>query len=202
MSLSLSIVIPTSDILLEKNYSFVSGNGNGSPLSCDNSYWSLAIYEVWDKDRVYRHLMDMIKSLISDTLIAQHNMDFGNTQKFFIQRCKISEGLRIYNILSEDSFKLIPALKILYDVNEKYDNMLKQVSLDKMYEVIYNKIVQLQVDIQTSEEKSSIQKNLFDQEKGLAEFMIRNFKEFGGSKDNYESLNRLIEGVDMELYHW
>lgn len=201
MSLSLSIVIPTSDILLNKKYSFVSGNG--FPLSCDNSYWSLAVYEVWDSDRVYRHLMEMIKSLISDTLIAQHNMDFENTQKFFTQRCKISEGLRIYNILAEDdSFKLIPALKILYDVNQKYDNMLKEVQLDKMYEVIYNKIVQLQVDIQTAEEKSSIQKNFFDKEKELAEFMIRNYKEFGGNIHNCETLIRLVEGVDMELYHW
>jgi hypothetical protein len=122
MSISLSIIIPTSDILLNKNYSSVYGSG--SPLSCDDSFWSLVIYEFWDRLSIHNHLMGMIRSLLNDTLRAHNNMDFSKEirENFYIRRKKINEGINIYNILSKkESLALISAIKILYDVNEKYD---------------------------------------------------------------------------------
>jgi len=196
---SLSIIIPTIDNLLDKDCASISGNG--PPLSADNSLWSLAVYEVWDSVYVYRDLKAMIEYLWEEIDCASFYMDFRKEtrQKFEHQRLKVTEGVAMLYMSGEENkaYNLLPMLNILVGSSQKYDDMYSKVC--EMYEEIYHRILQLQVDIQVCADKE-MEFCDFIKEKKLIQAAMKKFKEIGGIEEEMRILNRLMEGVDIELW--
>ena len=195
--MELSIVIPTSEILVNKDYAFIEGKG--SPLSRDDSFWSLAVYEVWDSKYVYRDLKEMITSLWMDINCAQHYVDFKKEtrDKFDKRRLKITAGVSILYLSGEEekSYKLLPLLGMLLESNKKYNVMFEKIGVCDLFSEISNHLIQIQVDIQCSS-KEKLQE--FKDERDLIFIDIQKFEEIGITEE-VRRLLRLMKGVDMEI---
>ena len=199
-TISLSIVIPdVSDVSnLSKKYYTICGSG--FPLSSeDYSLWSLAVYEVWETNKIYMHLMLKIHELIYDIQKAKQESDFSKeTRKNIgIEMIKIGEAVKMFNFISNESYKIFHAVVELFETNREYDNKYNQVQLTEIYQKIYNDMVQLQVDIQTSKKKDNPS---FTTEKNKLLENLKMFKFLGGNASEIESLDRLMDGINVELY--
>ena len=63
MAFDLSIIIPTEDILVQKDFYSISGGGQA--FESDVSMWYSAIYEVWaDNERADKIYSDVLKMII------------------------------------------------------------------------------------------------------------------------------------------
>jgi len=136
--MSLSIIIPTVDNLLDdkddkddKDYSSICRGG--SPLSVDNSLWSLAVYEVWDSVYVYRDLKDMIEYLWEEIDCASFYMDFRKKtrERFERQLFKVTEGVSMLYLSGEEgkTYNLLPMLNVLAGSSKKYEDMIRKIEL-------------------------------------------------------------------------
>ena len=199
--LSLSIVIPTSDILIDKEYATICGNGH--PLVRDDSFWSLAFYEVWGSYLLfYRDLKEMIKCLYEDMDCSIFYSDFSKEtrEKFETERSKITEGVAMLYMVGEEekAYELIPDLIKLVKITQDYDMLALNVStMCDMYKEICNHIRQLHVDIQVSSDKTDLPE--FKKEKGLIEVEMNTFKEIGGTVEEMEYFEKLMDGVEMGI---
>ena len=200
MSLSLSIVIPDENLSLKKDY--ITIYGNGSPIfqnNLDNSLWSVAVYEVWQAPYIYLHLKFMMEELICNIKKANKDVDFSieTYKNIGLELMKIGEGFKM--LLSEFKYfsAIFPLFQELFKINQEYNDKFKQAKLTETYQKIYNDIVQLQVDIQTSEKKD-IPEFLIQKEKLSKD--INMFKLLGGSKEEIESLYYLMDGINVELF--
>jgi hypothetical protein len=196
--ISLSIIIPDEKLSLNKEYATVFGCGSPFQNNLDDSLWSLAIYEVWEAPYIYKHLKFMIEELIYIIKKANEIVDFSTEtyKNIGLKLLKIGEGLGEGLKISSGFSTIFPLFQELFEINREYNDKFKQAKIIEIYHTIYNNIVQLQVDIETSEKKD-IPEFLIEKDKLIKD--INMFKLLG-SKEEIKSLEYLMEGVDIELF--
>ena len=94
--MDLSIIVPTKDLLVKKNYYGIQGGGEVFKYG-NVSLWGSAIYELWDGDDIYEDLSYRIKVLISDIDCAEYHEDFSMKTQDELQAEKerVVEGIQI-----------------------------------------------------------------------------------------------------------
>lgn len=195
-----SIIIPSSELFIEGYY--VSYNRDHfQPLASDNSLWPISVYEIWDNEEIYEDISQKINDLYAEFNRCEYHEDFSlkTIEKLESEKKRIVEGIKI---LSHRGYKglrkITEDLKTLFLAAKSYVNA--QNKLKKVMEMVENlsyRIIQLQVDIQTS--SSNADPNKFYEEQKECEEEMSNLYDLGANNEEIKRLRRLMEGVELEL---
>ncbi len=201
---SLSVKIPLQEDLVEKNFYFIHSKPN--PIFNDNSLWGSAIYEIWNNKKVYNDLYSSIKQYVIEVDCALYYKDFSDktTRQLDLTKNILIEGVKF---CGEDKNGLLYPLKDMLDILKRYLDAKEVAKKEKsIIDSLSNKIVQLQVDMQTSmmdfygkcycqqcdeyaeffEERSEIRKEIK---------WVENF----ANKEEMKKLRNLFKGLKMEF---
>lgn len=204
---SLSVKIPSSEDLVEKNFYFLQSKEN--PIVDDNSLWGSAIYEVWHSSHVYYDLYSSIKQYVTEVDCALHYKDFSakTTKNLEMTKKILLEGVQF---CGQEKNGLIEPLRDMLDILKRYldaKEIAKKENIMKEVETLSNRIVQLQVDIQVSildfYDKCYCQQcddyaEFFEERSEIRKEMKR-LKKNGANKEEMKRLTRLFRGLKMEF---
>lgn len=205
---SLSVKIPSSEDLVEKNFYFLQSKEN--PIVEDNSLWGSAIYEVWHSRDVYDDLYSSIKQYVAEVDCALHYKDFSakTTKELDMTKNILLEGVQF---CGQEKNGLLEPLRNMLDILKRYleakEITKKEKLIVKEVETLSNRIVQLQVDIQVSmldfSDKCYCQQcddyaEFFEERSEIRKEMKR-LKKNGANKEEMKRLTRLLRGLKMEF---
>ena len=202
MAFDLSIIIPTEDILVQKDFYSIAGGGKAFEI--DVSMWHTAIYEVWHVDDVYQDLLYKIKETTYDIKYAKNHEDFSKKKQDELQADKdrVVEGVLILSRMGfQNSLGLLSDLQELLGAAEGYvQKRLRILKIVEIVEKIKNRIRQLQVDIDVdiqSRNYEGISEYRKEEESIKAEM---NFLEkFGANGREVRKLRSMLKGAQMDI---
>jgi hypothetical protein len=202
MAFDLSIIIPTDDILVQKDFYSIAGGGKAFEI--DVSMWHTAVYEVWHVDDVYQDLLYKIKETTYDIKYAKNHEDFSKKKQDELQADKdrVVEGVLILSRMGfQNSLGLLSDLQALRDAAEGYvQKSLRILKIVEIVEKIKNRIRQLQVDIDVdiqSRNYEGISEYRKEEESIKAEM---NFLEkFGANGREVRKLRSMLKGAQMDI---
>ena len=202
MAFDLSIIIPTEDILVEKDFYSISGGGKAFEI--DVSMWYTAIYEVWHVDDVYQDLLYRIKETTYDIKYANHHEDFSKKKQDELQAGKdrVVEGVLILSRMGYvNSLGLLHDLEILLDVAEGYvQKLLRVLKIVEIVEKTETRIRQLQVDIDVdiqSRNYEGISEYRKEEESLKIEMVF--LEKFGANGRELRKLRSMLKGAHMDI---
>jgi len=202
MAFDLSIIIPTEDILVQKDFYSIAGGGKAFEI--DVSMWHTAIYEVWHVDDVYQDLLYKIKETTYDIKYAKNHEDFSKKKQDQLQADKdrVVEGVLILSRMGyQNSLGLLHDLEILLDAAEGYvQKLLRVLKIVEIVEKTENRIRQLQVDIDVDIQSRNYEgiSDYRKEEESLKKEM--NFLEkFGANGRELRKLRSMLKGAQMDI---
>lgn len=150
-----SIIIPSDDLIIDKPFSTVYGNGPVmAPDTTPNRMfrWSSVVYEMWDEEEIYNDLSHNIDQLYEDFDCAEYHEDFSQKtmKELDAGRNRVVEGIKTLIILKSEKRKnLIHKMEVLLISGEKYVNKrLRIIKAMEMTEKLLNRIKQFRVDVE------------------------------------------------------
>lgn len=194
-----SIIIPSPELFIEGYYVSYSRD-HFQPLASDNSLWPISVYEIWDNEEIYEDISQKINDLYDEFDRCEYHEDFSlkTIENLESAKKRIVEGIKI---LSHRGYKglhkITEDLKTLFLAAKSYvnaQNRLKKVV--EMVEKLSYRIIQLQVDIQTS---SNADPSEFYEEQKECEEEMSNLYDLGANDEEMKRLRRLMEGVELDL---
>ena len=202
MAFDLSIIIPTDDILVQKDFYSIAGGGKAFEI--DVSMWHTAVYEVWHVDDVYQDLLYKIKETTYDIKYAKNHEDFSKKKQDELQADKdrVVEGVLILSRMGfQNSLGLLSDLQELLGAAEGYvQKRLRILKIVEIVEKIKNRIRQLQVDIDVdiqSRNYEGISEYRKEEESIKAEM---NFLEkFVANGREVRKLRSMLKGAQMDI---
>jgi hypothetical protein len=204
MAFDLSIIIPTEDILVQKDFYSIAGGGKAFEI--DISMWHTAIYEVWHVDDVYQDLLYKIKETTYDIKYAKNHEDFSKKKQDQLQADKdrVVEVFLILSLRYKDPLGLMGLLSDLQELLEAAEGYVqKRLRILKIVEIVEkteNRIRQLQVDIDVdiqSRNYEGISEYRKEEESIKAEM---NFLEKSGANGReLRKLRSKLKGAQMDI---
>lgn len=201
MALDLSIIVPTTDNIVEGK--FYHKIGGGEVFRKGNvSLWGTVIYEIWSSysvHSIYTDISDRIKDLTSDIEYADYHKDFSKkTQdELEAEKNRITEGVKILLNVGYPTEELYHNMSLLLDTAERYVN--KRIRIEKTVELVEQlelRIKQLQIDAQTGDFRDIKQ---FKKEMEEIKKEIKFLKNFGANKKEMERLRRLARYAKKDI---
>lgn len=186
--ISLSIIIPSNDLLIKKDY--ISVYGKGCPLVNDsvNDMWITTIYYSWDLNDICSDINRRLLSIgVPDGILDVESPEISIVREgICIMKDRIGDN--IYNpyhfIVSGLSSILENKLKVM-DIMNQNNRFQKEIIMNRME----NFITRLKKG-----EKVEI-----DKEKKELNEIVKNFKNMGASKDYLREIGKKTKAVYIAI---
>lgn len=180
-----SIQIPSSDMLVEKD--FISIQGGITPIENDNSTWITVVYELWGITSIENDLQDRIGKL---DLIA-----LDEAAKSVIN---IEEGIRIFEERLNTNPYLCRYMKKTYVDNIAYPLKFKKIQIemkrkyiDAKKEQLINRMEKFRQDLETRQ----VIGEMIDKEKKEINKEMSDIRKMGADREYLRQIGRVMKTV-------
>ena len=175
MSTSLSIIIPTNDLLIQKDY--IQVRGYKSPLEKDTSLWMSTAYEIWG----ILDVVNDIRQRIDEEAISPTHMD------------NIKEGIRLVKERVKFDFYyqfIVSGLEAILNMKLQLISNMKSFLLFRM-DHLQNLLNKKEIDIPT-----------IDKQKKEINKLTLEIKKAGASKDDLRDIGRKMQVVYKDISNY
>jgi hypothetical protein len=207
------IKIPSNDDMINKFY-YASPTYKSHPIHDDNSLWGSVIYEFWDGHSIYEDLKSSITQYIAeiDCAICCKDFSLQTTKELDSSKALIIEGVRVLKTVNEPEIcvtDLIKPLQTMIDMTTRY---MKVRDVAKRVVQLENRMIQLQIDIQThmyiitdmvgmigTEHVKKSYVNQFFEERSSIKMEMKRLEEKGAGDVDMKKLKNLYRGIRQEM---